>query len=278
MEPGGRMCVGDDSPGSDAGVDRARAARAPASWPAAALPQAGRRTPPPARSTEPDMSDAPAAATVPAAPQAWPDLRAWNLYFLSKVVLAWMGALNLHILPNLLLLAVLLVPLRWGWARIVRNVAAFPAGVALYYHDTWWPPFGRLLAQREGIGSFSLDYLLELLGRFINVQMTVVLVCLLLAWWLLKPWVRMTTLSVAGMLVLVVAALPFPAVLVRAAGGGTAVATGTAAANGQDAPASSKVLDNWLDGFYRQQAGLMTTFPPPSASGVPFDVILLNIC
>lgn len=108
--------------------------------------------------------------------------------------------------------------------------------------------------------------------------MTVVLVCLLLVWWLLKPWVRMTTLSVAGMLVLVVAALPFPAFLVRADSGGTAVATGTAAANGQDAPASSKVLDNWLGGFYRQQAGLMTTFPPPSASGVPFDVILLNIC
>ena len=25
-------------------------------------------------------------------PWAWPDLRGWNLYFLSKLVLAWMGA------------------------------------------------------------------------------------------------------------------------------------------------------------------------------------------
>ncbi len=40
----------------------------------------------------------------PASPFAWADLRGWNLYFLSKVVLAWMGALDLKILPNLLFL------------------------------------------------------------------------------------------------------------------------------------------------------------------------------
>ena len=55
------------------------------------------------------------------APWAWPDLRGWNLYFLSKLALAWMGALNLHVLPNLLLLAALLLPLPWRWARIART-------------------------------------------------------------------------------------------------------------------------------------------------------------
>lgn len=69
----------------------------------------------------------------PASPFAWADLRGWNLYFLSKVVLAWMGALDLKILPNLLFLSALLVPLRWRWARIARTVAAVPVGVALYY-------------------------------------------------------------------------------------------------------------------------------------------------
>ena len=103
------------------------------------------------------MSDAPAAATVPAAPQAWPDLRGWNLYFLSKVILAWMGALDLHILPNLLLLAALLVPLPWRGARIARTVVAIPVAVALYYQDTWWPPFERLLAQ-PGVLDFSASY------------------------------------------------------------------------------------------------------------------------
>lgn len=81
------------------------------------------------------------------APWAWPDLRGWNLYFLSKLALAWMGALDLHVLPNLLLLAALLVPLPWRSARIARTAVAIPVAVALYYQDTWWPPFQRLLAR-----------------------------------------------------------------------------------------------------------------------------------
>jgi len=92
--------------------------------------------------------------TLPTPPQAWPDLRGWNLYFLSKVILTWMGALDLHVLPNLLLLAALLVPLPWRRARIARTVVAIPVAVALYYQDTWWPPFERLLAQ-PGVLDFS---------------------------------------------------------------------------------------------------------------------------
>ncbi|HEL5322076.1 TPA: cellulose biosynthesis protein BcsG [Stenotrophomonas maltophilia] len=84
----------------------------------------------------------------PASPFAWADLRGWNLYFLSKVVLAWMGALDLKILPNLLFLGALLIPLRWRWARIARTVVAVPVGVALYYQDTWWPPFRRCWCSR----------------------------------------------------------------------------------------------------------------------------------
>ena len=132
------------------------------------------------------MSDAPAAATATAAPQAWPDLRGWNLYFLSKVILAWMGALDLHILPNLLLLAALLVPLPWRGARIARTVVAIPVAVALYYQDTWWPPFERLLAQ-PGVLDFSASYWLELLGRFINWQMVALLALLVCGSLLLKP-------------------------------------------------------------------------------------------
>ncbi len=30
-------------------------------------------------------------------PYAWADLGPWNLYFLSKLALAWMGALDLYV-------------------------------------------------------------------------------------------------------------------------------------------------------------------------------------
>ncbi|MGB3392747.1 MAG: cellulose biosynthesis protein BcsG [Stenotrophomonas sp.] len=218
------------------------------------------------------MSRTPA---MPAAvPGAWPDLRGWNLYFLSKLALAWMGALDVHVLPNLLLLAALLLPLRWRWARITRTVVAVPVAVALYYHDTWWPPFRRLLAQ-PGVLDFSASYWLELAGRFINWQMVTVLLLLACGYWLLKPWLRLTTLSVLGMLGLAVLALPLPAGL--QAGQGEVVAgagNGPAARSG---PVSNELLDTWLSGFYQQQAGLKTVFPT-TQGGAPFDVIVLNIC
>jgi len=213
---------------------------------------------------------------LPASPFAWADLRGWNLYFLSKVALAWMGALNLKLLPNLLFLAALLVPLRWRWARIARTVVAVPVGVALYYQDTWWPPFQRLLAQ-PGVLDFSADYWLELAQRFINWQMVAVLSLLVVGYVLLKPWLRVTTLSVLGMLGMAVLALPLPAGWGWGQGQ-TVAATGTGgAATRALAPASNDTLNAWLASFYQQQATLKTTFPAP-ASGAPFDVIILNIC
>ncbi|OBU66893.1 cellulose synthase [Stenotrophomonas maltophilia] len=215
--------------------------------------------------------------SLPASPFAWADLRGWNLYFLSKVVLAWMGALNLKILPNLVFLGALLVPLRWRWARIARTVVAVPVGVALYYQDTWWPPFQRLLVQ-PGVLDFSAEYWLELAQRFINWQMVVVLALLLLGYFLLKPWLRITTLSVLGMLGMAMVALPLPSGLVLGPGTATAAASPGGATTGAGLPpASNETLNTWLAGFYQQQASLKTTFPAP-ASGAPFDVIILNIC
>ncbi|WP_423178918.1 cellulose biosynthesis protein BcsG [Stenotrophomonas sp. CASM100] len=213
----------------------------------------------------------------PASPFAWADLRGWNLYFLSKVVLAWMGALDLKILPNLLFLGALLVPLRWRWARIARTVAAVPVGVALYYQDTWWPPFRRLLVQ-PGVLDFSADYWLELAQRFINWQMVAVLATLVLAYVLLKPWLRITTLSVLGMLGLAVMAIPMPAGWNWGQGTATAATTSVAGTSGGGLPpANNETLNAWLAGFYQQQASLKTSFPAPG-SGAPFDVIILNIC
>ncbi|MDH0172225.1 cellulose biosynthesis protein BcsG [Stenotrophomonas sp. GD04145] len=219
------------------------------------------------------------AEPTPASPFVWSDLRGWNLYFLSKVVLAWMGALDLKVLPNLLFLAALLVPLPWRWARITRTAVAVPVAVVLYYQDTWWPPFQRLLAQ-PGVLDFSADYWLELAQRFINWQMVAVLVLLVVAYLLLKPWLRITTLSVLGMLGMAVVALPLPAGLnwgtsqATAATGGADAAAGAA---GALAPASNETLNAWLAAFYQQQSGLKTVFPAP-ASAAPFDVIILNIC
>lgn len=107
------------------------------------------------------------SSTFSSAATRWQGLGAWNLYFLAKFLLVAIGMLDFQALPNLLFAAFLLIPLPLRWLRIARQVVAVPVGVALFYHDTWLPPFQRLLAQ-PGVLDFSWDYLLELLARFIN--------------------------------------------------------------------------------------------------------------
>lgn len=213
------------------------------------------------------------ATQVSRPPYAWADLGGWNLYFLSKIVLAWMGALDVKLLPNLLLLALLLLPLRRRWMVLARRVVALPLGIALYYQDTWWPPFDRLLAQ-PGVLDFTPAYLWELAGRFVNGTMAMLLLLLLAAYLLLRPWIRFTTLSVAGMLVLAMAALPWPAwwPVARPA---TGVAVAASAA--PSAAVDDKALDTYLAGFLQQQGTLRTALPE-ATDAAPFDVLLLNIC
>lgn len=208
-------------------------------------------------------------------PYAWATLGPWNLYFLSKIGLAWMGALDLHLLPNLLLMAGLLIPLGPRWARIARQLVALPIGVVLYYQDTWWPPFQRLLAQ-PGIMDFSADYLLELAQRFINPSIVLLLALLLLGYVLLRPWVRFATLSVGGMLALSLAALPIPGFMPAPGATQAKVAANGAGRTPPAKPADNQVLDAYLSGFYQRQAGLKTSFPTTTEAS--FDVIVLSIC
>ena len=51
--------------------------------------------------------------------------------------------------------------------------------MALFYQDTWLPPFSRLLDQ-PGVLNFTADYLLELTGRFIDWNLCG---ALLFSWW-----------------------------------------------------------------------------------------------
>lgn len=127
----------------------------------------------------------------------WPGLGGWNLYFFAKFLLVALGMLDFQALPNLLFAAFLLVPLPGQWLRIARQLLAVPIAIALFYQDTWLPPFSRLLAQ-PGVLDFSWDYLLELLGRFINWNLLGALAMLLVGYLYLRHWLRLSTLSLLG--------------------------------------------------------------------------------
>ncbi|MGL5364951.1 MAG: cellulose biosynthesis protein BcsG, partial [Plesiomonas shigelloides] len=112
------------------------------------------------------MSDV-TLSPLPPALRHWRGLGLWNFYFITKLVLFWQGLINFHPLYNLALAAWLLFPVAPLWLHRGRQLLALPFAVALFYYDSWLPPFNRLLAQSSAVESFSADYMLELAGRFI---------------------------------------------------------------------------------------------------------------
>lgn len=210
---------------------------------------------------------------------AWPGLGLWNLYFLAKFALAWRGMLELQALPNLLLAAVLLLPLP-RWAMHLRTLLALPAAAALLHAESWLPPLRRLLEQ-PGLLDFSPDYLLELAGRLVDWHWLGAAALLALGYRLLAPWLRFTSLSLAGLLLLGLSEVPRPVFLMPLPVSQAASATSGPAAPAAGAPApgrapDSATLERWLDDFHRREAARQVDFDATPA--LPFDLLVINIC
>ncbi|SHN26367.1 cellulose synthase operon protein YhjU [Pseudomonas asturiensis] len=210
-----------------------------------------------------------------AATRTWPGLGLWNLYFLIKLALLWGGYLNLQVLPNLLFAAVLLVPLRNRALAVLRTLIAIPVGVALFYQDTWLPPFSRLLDQ-PGVLNFTREYLLELAGRFIDWNVCAALLILVIVFFSVRQWLRLTSLTLASLAWLGGSGLlamqaPTPVAQVT---GSPASATQTVSSAEPDSP----TLDAYLQQFYTTEAARQVKFEPSDSAAQPFDLLLINIC
>ena len=204
----------------------------------------------------------------------WPGLGLWNLYFLIKLAMFWGGYLNLQILPNLVFAAVLLVPLRNRYLALLRTLIAIPPAVALFYQDTWLPPFSRLLDQ-PGVLNFSGDYLLDLAGRFIDPNLCGALLLLVVAYFFLRQWLRLTTLTLAGFAWLGGAGLMAMHAPVQQS---TTQAPSTGGAPIVSAEPDNATLDTYLQNFYNTEAGRQVVFQPSQSAAQPFDLLLINIC
>jgi cellulose synthase operon protein YhjU len=204
----------------------------------------------------------------------WPGLGLWNLYFLIKLALLWSGHLNLQLLPNLVFAAVLLVPLYNRYVSLLRTLIAIPLSVALFYQDTWLPPFSRLLDQ-PGVLNFTGDYLLDLAGRFIDPNLCGALLLLVVAYFFVHQWLRLTTLTLAGFAWLGGAGLMAMHAPVPQSTAQAPVSAGTPIVSAEP---DSPTLDAYLQNFYNTEAGRQVTFQPSQSAAQPFDLLLINIC
>ncbi|AUU10174.1 cellulose biosynthesis protein BcsG [Serratia marcescens] len=219
----------------------------------------------------------------------WRGLGGWNLYFLAKFALLWFGYLNFHALPNLVFMAFLLMPIPSQRLHRWRHYLAIPIGIALFYHDTWLPGINSILSQGSQLAGFSAQYLLELIGRFINWQMIGAAFVLFIAYLFVAQWVRVTVFTVAALVWLNIVNIAGPAVSLlpatstAAAGGANTPATSAPAA-GDAAPAdslppTSANLTAYLNQFYEREKSRTTAFPASlPADAQPFDLLVINIC
>lgn len=204
----------------------------------------------------------------------------WSLYFLVKLGLHVAGLIQLDVPLNLLFAAALAWP--WahpGWRRAWR-ILAWPVAVALLYHDSFWPPAMRILSQWQAISGFSFAYLVELVGRMINVQLLVAVAMGAALWWVLKQRLRLATWVFVG-LVAVAALPPLPGgvtELVQAAtGAGGAAGADSTADRAAAALLDAGQLDQALQSFYDTERGKILRLPKDG--NVPaFDLMVLNIC
>lgn len=209
---------------------------------------------------------------------AWPGLGTWNLYFLLKFLLLGLGLLNFQPLPNLIFAACLVVPLPGRPLRIVRQLIAIPIGIALLYHDTWLPPFDRLLAQ-PGVLDFTPAYLLELAGRFVDWTLMGFCALLIISYSYLSNWVRLSTFCLGGLTWLSLSSLPFLAAAPGMAASPTMASAPAAGAVVTPAARNDNAgLDNWLETFFNTEATRQTVFPQPNEQTAAFDVLIINVC
>ncbi|MGB4468322.1 MAG: cellulose biosynthesis protein BcsG [Azovibrio sp.] len=192
----------------------------------------------------------------------------WSLYFLAKLALFHGGYSGFHVWENLLFAVAMAWPQERVLWRRLRHLAAVPVALALLYHDSWLPPLNRLLSQAGALRDFSLDYLLELLGRFINPSLITNLLVALVLVWFLGRILRLATFVFLGILSVVpMTYLP---------SGGLAPAL---TAQGKGGQGSTRLdPDARLAAFYQTQKRRQLPFHAPESGPPAFDVIYLHIC
>jgi cellulose synthase operon protein YhjU len=208
----------------------------------------------------------------------------WSFYFFGKLFLYAGGYIDFSILLNLAFALALIVPLGSRGLRIARQVMAVPLSLALLYHDSWLPPIKRTLSQIDNLRQFDVGYLLELLGRFVNPQVVLALLLMLLVYILLSRKLRMSTFAIVAILLVplalkMVTSSRQPAVVEVLAPAAAPGAGGpVAGAVVSQKPASGPELDGILADFYRQESSRRVSFTKPADDKAPFDVVFLHIC
>jgi cellulose synthase operon protein YhjU len=233
----------------------------------------------------------------------------WNFYFIAKLFLYFGHYIGFHVWLNLAFAVFLAVPVPDSFARLkrlklARQLIAIPAGIALFYYDTWLPPITRVFSQASQLEGFSPAYLVELIGRFFNPLVVAGLVLIFVIYFFAKKKLRIASFVFLAMLIpLLPVSMKLP--VIDNAGIDSASTSNSGIGNsgtdnnatstepGKGSPAASPEaslvedvsaapadaeLTASLNSFYKREAARSISFSSPPLPDAPFDIIFLQIC
>ncbi len=202
----------------------------------------------------------------------------WSFYFFAKLLLYAGGYIDFSVWWNLALAVMLALPARNDRQALTKNLIGTSAAIVLLYHDSWLPSPGRVVSQADNLSQFTFMYVIELLGRFINVWVILQLLIFLALYVLLRRKLRMSTFVFVGILAVMLVPL-FNTPLQHLAAAPTAAATPA----GVSMPAwdirslSPDALNAKVREFYAQENQKQVRMNAP-AGAEAFDVVIVHVC
>lgn len=208
----------------------------------------------------------------------------WSAYFIAKLLLYAGGYIGFNPWLNLLFATFTALPPQNARQRFTKNIIAVPLGIVLLYHDSWLPPFARVLEQTANLATFTPDYLWELVQRFIHWKLLLGLVVLGFVYALARRKLRLSTfVFIAILVVLLRPESPMPMELGPLE---PALATVSAAQGTRPNPQAQidprnlreEALEGMLGEFYEKERLRQVRFAPLVDGDAPYDIVILHVC
>jgi cellulose synthase operon protein YhjU len=203
----------------------------------------------------------------------------WSAYFIAKLLLFAGGYIGFDPWLNLVFAIFTALPPQNARQRFTKNLIAVPLGIMLLYHDSWLPPFARVLEQTNNLAAFTPAYLGELLLRFINWKLLLGIVVLGFVYALARRKLRLSTfVFIAILFVLLQPESPMPLEPALA----TTASTQAARQNPQAAIDPRNLREEALEGlvtdFYQKERLRQVRFAPLLGDDAPYDIVILHVC
>lgn len=203
----------------------------------------------------------------------------WSGYFLAKLLLYARGYIGFDPWLNLLFAVFTALPPQNARQRFTKNLVAVPLGVLLLYHDSWLPPFARVLEQTHFLKDFTPEYLWELAQRFVNWKLLLGLALFATVYALARRKLRLSTFVFIAILIVLIRPAAHPPLE-------PAMATTAQAAGVRPMPQATldprnmrgEALDALLSDFHAKERLRQVRFSPPAGEDAPYDIMLLHVC